>query len=164
MRLLRLFVAALWLAALGLSAAPARAAGSINVALPIWTNRPADRLANLLNRQDCRDDAIASFNVSFLGLSGTNAAFEVWSGAGCDQAANRSNVTAVQNCVRVSPPMMGTINENVQIHFRDMVAPANTTPNDSLDQCNTTQSIGLQTRTLYFVVFDPNTQATIATG
>ena len=162
MRLFRLFIATLWLLTLGLSAAPAHA-GTINVALPSWTKRPGDRLINLLNRQDCLNDAVASFSIQFVGVP--TGAFEVWSGTGCDQAANRQTTTVIQNCVRVSGSVpLSTINQTVTIRFRDMVAVPGTTPNADIAECNSTQSVGLLTRTLYFVVFDANTQATIATG
>jgi hypothetical protein len=161
MRLFRLFVAALGLVAFSFAAVPARA-GTINVSQPQWTGRQPDRLINLLNRRDCLDDVVAKFSIQF--VNQPTGAFEVWSGTGCDQAANRSSTTVVQNCVRVSAMNMGTVNTTVEIHFRDMVAAAGTTPSGDVAECDAVPAVGLQTRTLYFVVFDQNTQMTIATG
>lgn len=162
MRHFRLFVATLWLLTLGLAAAPARAAGSFSVANPIWTHRVADRLSNLLNRRDCTDDAIATFHVTFNSVLA--GAFEVWSGTGCDQATNRSAASTTKTCVRVSAPTMSPITQDVQIHFRDMVATPGADPTGGIEECDAPQSIGLQTRTVYFIVYDMNTLASLATG
>src|SRR5882672_847540 len=105
MRTLRLFVVTLWLAALGLAAAPAHAlgtTGTLTFSPPTWSHRDADRLINQLNRKDCNNDATASFSVSIRGV--TSGAFEVWSGAGCDQAANRIATSVSKTCTRVSAP------------------------------------------------------------
>lgn len=162
MRLFRLFVATLWLAALAFSTAPARAAGTLSFSPPIWTNRAADRLINKFNRKDCLDDATATFSLAIRGAP-TNALFQVWAGTGCDQYANRSPTAVSRTCTLLSGNL-APLDQRVEVHLRDMVATPGSTVSQSIDQCDASTTAGLQTRTLYFVVSDPNTNNSLVTG
>jgi len=66
--------------------------------------------------------------------------------------------------VRVSAPMMSPLTGDVQIHFRDMVATPGADPTGGIEECDAPQSIGLQTRTVYFIVYDQTTLASVATA
>lgn len=162
MRLFRLFVAALWLAALAFSTAPARAAGTLSFSPPIWTNRAADRLINKFNRKDCLDDATATFSLAIRGAP-TNALFQVWAGTGCDQYANRSPTAVSRTCTLLTGDL-APLDQRVEVHLRDMVASPGSTVSQSVEQCDASSTAGLQTRTLYFVVSDPNTNNSLVTG
>src|SRR5205814_9964068 len=109
------------------------------------------------NRQDCLDDAVASFSFKILNANGT---FEVWSGAGCDMYANRSPTAVAKTCVQVFASAASSVGlTRADIHVRDMVnaygspAPNPETPT-SVTACDSAQGVGLQTRTLFFVVFN----------
>src|SRR6186713_2585034 len=102
MRFFRLFVATLCLGALGLSAAPVHAAGTLTLSPPSWTKRAEGRPINVLNRKDCLDGATASFSYSVKGVGTGNGVFEVWSGAGCDNKDNRNNTSGTTTCTRVA--------------------------------------------------------------
>ena len=161
MRFFRLFVATLWLVALGFSAASAHAA-TISVSPPRWENRVAMRLINKFNRKDCLDDAKATFSVSLVGAP-TNALFQVWSGTGCDQYANRSPTAVSRTCTAVTTALAPR-NGNVTINLRDMLAPYGAEVSNSVAQCDASTTAGLQSRALYFVVSDPSTNMTLVTG
>jgi hypothetical protein len=171
MRFFRLFLATLWLVALGFSAAPAHAA-TISVSPPRWANRVADRLINKFNRKDCidgdgtaegiADGAVATFSVSVVGAP-TNALFQVWSGTGCDQYANRSPTAVSRTCTAITEALAPR-NGDVPVHLRDMIAAYGATVDQSATECDASTTAGLQTRSLYFVVSDPTTNATLATG
>jgi hypothetical protein len=161
MRFFRLFVATLWLVALGSSAASAHAA-TISVSPPRWENRAAMRLINKFNRKDCLDDAKATFSVSLVGAP-TNALFQVWSGTGCDQYSNRSPTAVSRTCTAVTSALAPR-NGNVTINLRDMLAPYGAEVSNSAAQCDASTTAGLQSRALYFVVSDPSTNMTLVTG
>jgi hypothetical protein len=162
MRFFRLFVAALWLLALGVSAVPARAAGTISISPPTWKNRADDRLINRFNRKDCLDDAIATFSVSIRNAP-TNALFQVWSGTGCDQYANRSPTAVSNTCTRLTDEL-APLDQTVVLHLRDMLADYGATVDQSASECDASSTAGLQNRSLYFVVSDPSNNMTLATG
>ena len=162
MRFFRLFVAALWLAALAFSTAPARAAGTLSFSPPIWTNRVADRLINKFNRKDCLDDATATFSLAIRGAP-TNAMFQVWAGTSCDNYQNRSPNAISKTCTALTE-VLTPIDQRVTVHLRDMVATPGSDVSNALDQCDDSSTAGLQTRTLYFVVSDPNTNNSLVTG
>ncbi|HEX2872767.1 MAG TPA: hypothetical protein VHP33_16005 [Polyangiaceae bacterium] len=162
MRLFRLFVATLWLAALAFSTAPARAAGTLSFSPPIWTNRAADRLINKFNRKDCLDDATATFSLAIRGAP-TNALFQVWAGTGCDNYANRSPTAVSRTCTLLTGNL-APLDQRVEIHLRDMVATPGSEVSQAVEQCDASTTAGLQTRTLYFVVSDPNTNNSLVTG
>jgi hypothetical protein len=162
MRFFRLFVATLWLVALGVSAVPARAAGTISISPPTWKNRAGDRLINKFNRKDCIDDAIATFSVSIRNAP-TNALFQVWSGTGCDQYANRSPTAVSNTCTRLTGDL-APLDQSVVVHLRDMLASYGATVDQSVGECDASTTAGLQNRTLYFVVSDPSNNMTLVTG
>jgi hypothetical protein len=162
MRFFRLFVASLWLLALGFSALPARAAGTISISPPTWKNRAADRLINKFNRKDCLDDATGTFSVSLLNAP-TNALFQVWAGTSCDQYANRSPTAVTKTCTQLTGDLT-PINQSVVVHLRDMVATSGSTPDASVSECDASTTGGLQNRTLYFVVSDPGTNNSVVSG
>jgi hypothetical protein len=161
MRFFRLFVVTLWLVALGFSAASAHAA-TISVSPPKWENRVAGRLINKFNRKDCLDGAKATFSVSLVGAP-TNALFQIWSGTGCDQYANRSTTAVSRTCTAVTSALAPR-NGNVTINLRDMLAAYGAEVSNSEAQCDSSTTAGLQSRSLYFVVSDPSTNMTLATG
>ena len=162
MRFFRLVLATLWLVALGFTAAPAHAAGTISVSPPTWKNRDPDRLINKFNRKDCLDDATAKFSVSLVGAP-TNALFQVWSGTGCNDYANRSATSVNRTCTAVTGTLTPA-NGDVIIHLRDMLAAYGANVDQSEAECNASTTAGLQSRTLYFVVSDPSNNMTVATG
>jgi hypothetical protein len=173
MRFFRFFLATLWIVGLSVSSLPAHAAGTISVSPPTWSNRVEDRLINKFNRKDCvdgdgtaagiRDGAVARFSVALRGAP-TNALFQVWSGTGCDQYANRSPTAVSRTCTLLTPDPLAPLDQNVTIYLRDMVATYGDTVDHSVEQCDASTTAGLQTRNLYFVVSDPSTNATVATG
>jgi hypothetical protein len=162
MRFFRLVLATLWLVALGLTAAPALAAGIISVSPPTWKNREPDRLINKFNRKDCLDDATAKFSVALTNAP-TNALFQVWSGTGCADYANRSPTSVNRTCTLVTGDL-AVANQEVTIHLRDMLAAFGANVDQSEAECNASTTAGLQTRSLYFVVSDPSSNMTVATG
>jgi hypothetical protein len=157
MRLFRLLLAALCLIVLGVTTTPAQAA-TLNASAPIWSNRVADTLSNQLNRQDCLDNAQAKFSLSIRGAA--TGTFEIWSGSGCDQAANRSNTSTTKTCALVKGGLQ-PLDQEVTISFRDMVKTYGDNSDATEATCDLPQTAGLLTRTLYFVVSDPNTLAPI---
>jgi hypothetical protein len=158
MRFFRLLVATLWLAAFGFSAAPAHAIGTITYSPPSWKNRVDDRPIALLNRRDCLDGAVASFSYSIQGIS--SGAFEVWSGANCDDKNNRTSGGDAKTCARVA---VGSIAETrIELSFREMVKTYGLTEDVGLAGCDMGQGIGKQTRNLFFVVYDLNTLDSLA--
>ena len=86
--------------------------------------------------------------------------FEVWSGAGCDQYANRSPSAVTKTCTLLVGGL-GTIDTILHLHFRDMVAAYGATVTAGKEECDLPQTAGLLTRTIYFVVADPNTNASL---
>jgi hypothetical protein len=165
MRFLRHLVATLCLAALGLSAAPAHALGTLTFSPPTWKyadgrSRPPKRLINVLNRQDCLEDAIASFSYSVKGTTG--GVFEVWSGAGCDKVENRAASSVSKTCARVATG--STVETRIDLHFREMVKTYGETSDVGIAGCDTPQGAGLQTRALFFVVYDLNSNASLVTS
>jgi hypothetical protein len=161
MRFFRLFVAALWLAALAFSTAPARAA-TLTFSPPIWKNRVAERLINKFNRKDCLDDATATFSLAIRGFP-TNASFQVWAGTGCDNYANRSPTAVSKTCTALTD-VLQPVDRSVDVHLRDMVAAPGSQATNAVEQCDASSTAGLQSRTLYFVVSDPNTNNSLNTG
>lgn len=161
MRFFRHFVAALWLAALAFSTAPARA-GTLTFSPPIWENRVADRLINKFNRQDCLDDATATFSLAIRGFP-TNAMFQVWAGTGCDNYSNRSPTAVSKTCTALTD-VLQPADRSIEVHLRDMVAAPGSEASNAIEQCDASSTAGLQTRTLYFVVSDPNNNNSLNTG
>jgi len=161
MRHLRHLLALLCLAVLGVLTSPARAA-TITSSQPIWKNRVSGRLINQLNRRDCLDDAKATFSLAIRGAP--NAAFEIWAGNGCDQYTNRSATSASKTCTRVSQDTLTPLDQSVVVSFRDMVKPYSNDAAATDATCDEPQTAGLLTRTLYFIVFDPNANSTLATA
>jgi hypothetical protein len=161
MRLLRLLVATLCLASLGLTAAPAHAAGTLSFSPLQWQGRPSDRLSNVLNREDCLADRVATTTLSIRGIP--SGKFEVWVGSGCDNSTNRVATSTTRTCARVVGDK-NPIDQSLTIHFRDLIKPYGM-DDEATDEsvCNTTQTAGLLTRTLYFVVYDPTTNASLLT-
>jgi hypothetical protein len=162
MRLFRCLSAALCLAAVGASTLPAHA-GTITVTIPTWTNRDKGSIVNKFNREDCLKDATATFGVTFAATP-NNAVLEVWSGSGCDAYMNRSSTSSTKTCVQVVSGQLAPINQTITVHLRDMVAAYGTTGDQSIDQCDDSTTAGLQNRSLYFVVADPSSNATVSTG
>src|SRR3954471_9200089 len=159
MRFFRLFIAVLCLATFGLSAAPAHALGTLTFAPPQWKGRAGDRLINVLNRQDCLNDATATFSYAVKGAS--SGVFEVWSGVACDVAANRSPTAVTRTCVKVTT---GSITEfSVEVHVPDMVKSYSTTSDAPAgpEACDTVNGAGLQARNLFFVVYNPQDQTSL---
>jgi hypothetical protein len=160
MRFFRFFVATLWLAAVGFSAAPAHAIGTITYSPPKWENRTDGRPIALLNRKDCLDGAVASFSYSIQGIS--SGAFEVWSGANCDDKNNRTSGGDAKTCARVA---VGSIAETrIELSFREMVKTYGLTEDVGIAGCDMGQGLGKQTRNLFFVVYDLNTLDSLATA
>jgi len=160
MRFFRLLVATLCLGASGLSAAPAHALGTLTFSPPKWSNRVADRPLNVLNRKDCLDDAVASFSYSVKGTTG--GVFEVWSGAGCDKNENRAASSVSKTCARVATG--STVETRIDLHFREMVKTYGETSDVGIAGCDTPQGAGLQTRALFFVVYDLNSNMSLVTS
>lgn len=161
MRFFRLLVASLCLVGLGLSAAPAHAAGTFTLSPPTWTKRAEDRPINFLNRKDCLDGATASFSYKVTGLGTNNGVFEVWSGAGCESKDNRNN-TATTTCARVK--VGSTAETRIELNFQEMVKAYGQTADVGIDACDTPQGAGKQNRSLYFVIYDQNNFASLATS
>jgi hypothetical protein len=161
MRFFRLFVATLWLIALGFSAVPAHAA-TLSISPPRWEKRDSGRLINKFNRKDCLDGAKATFSVSLVGAP-ANALFQVWSGTGCDNYANRST-TAISNTCTAVTAGLAPVSGDVVVNLRDMVAGFGKEVSNAEEQCDATTTASLQTRNLYFVVSDPSTNMTLVTG
>jgi len=162
MRFFRLFVAALWLVGFGLCATPALALGTLTFSPPIWSNRDANRPLNVLNRKDCTngDGAVATFSYSVKNAPG--GVFEVWSGAGCDNKDNRSASALTKTCARVATGSV--VETSIQLNFRDMIKAYGSTTDAGPEACDTPQGAGLQVRTLFFVVYDQGTFASLVTS
>jgi len=162
MRFFRHLVATLCLGALGLSAAPAHAAGTLTLSPPSWTNRVENRPVNVLNREDCLSGATASFSYKINGIGTANGVFEVWSGAGCDNKDTRNNTTNGTTCTRVK--VGSTTETRIDLNFQEMVKAYGLTTDAGIDACDTPQSPGTQNRSLYFVLYDQNSFAPLATS
>lgn len=162
MRFFRHLVATLCLGAFGLSAVPAHAAGTLTLSPPQWTKRVDGRPINVLNRQDCLDGATASFSYKVSGLGTGNGVFEVWSGAGCDNKDSRNNTTTGTTCTRVK--VGSTAETRIDLNFQEMVKAYGLTEDAGVDACDTPQGAGTQNRSLYFVLYDQNTFASLATS
>lgn len=155
MRFFRLFVATLLLVGTWLSAMPAQAAGTITFALPTWSNRAGtNRKIDVLNRQDCLNDATATFSVTVRSVS-SNAQLEVWAGTGCETLANRTGTT--KTCVQVSAGGTAANVRTVVARLQDMVKPYGSTDTGTAASCDLEASTGLTSRNLYFVVYNTGT-------
>ena len=157
MRFLRLLVVTLALAAFSLQARPAHAAivtGTLTYSPPIWTKKSGERATTLINRQDCLDDAYATFSVKILNAVGN---FEVWSGENCDMVANRSPTAtgSVKTCVKVFSASYSE--KSAAIHVRDMVnAYTSTTFPADVTACDSMPGFGAISRSLFFLVVNPS--------
>jgi hypothetical protein len=166
MSLFRVFVVSILLAGIGLSARPARAA-TVTWGLPTWENREGTNLRlDLLNRQDCLNDAIATFAVSVVGAS-SSAVLELWAGTNCDTLANRTGSGAAKTCTQLTNSVsayniVGSL--PVKVRFQDMVKPFDAAGDGTAATCDLEKSSGLVTRTLYFVVYDSGSTESQATG
>jgi hypothetical protein len=166
MSLCRVFVVSILLAGIGLSARPARAA-TVTWGLPTWENREGTNLRlDLLNRQDCLNDAIATFAVSVVGAS-SSAVLELWAGTNCDTLANRTGSGAAKTCTQLTSSVsafniVGSL--PVKVRFQDMVKPFDAAGDGTAATCDLEKSSGLVTRTLYFVVYNSGSTASEASG
>lgn len=161
MRLFRFFLTALLLAGFGLTALPA-AAGTLTWGNPTWANRQGtNRRIDILNRQDCLDDATASFSVQILGVS-TSAVLEVWAGTNCDNIANRTGSGGTKTCVQVTEgrsAITSTTSVVIQARLQSMVMPYTSSGADAgtVESCDLEASPGLVPRSLFFVVYNTGT-------
>jgi hypothetical protein len=162
MRLLRLLVAALCLATLAVTV-PAHALGTLTVSTtaPMWTGRTqTDRKLDIINRQDCLDDATISFQATFGNNPG--GAFEVWAGTSCETTSARMPTTAT--CVKVFSGSSGT-NQTVTVRVQGLVRATSDDPTNAAagtkSACDATQSTSLSTRVLHFLVFDPGSNMSL---
>ena len=162
MRFFRHLVATLCLGALGLSAAPAHAAGTLTLSPPSWTKRVEGRPINVLNRDDCLRGATASFSYKINGIGTSNGIFEVWSGAGCDNKDTRNNTTAGTTCTRVK--VGSTTETRIDLNFQEMVKAYGLTEDAGIDACDTPQSAGTQNRSLYFVLYSSSDFSPLVTS
>src|SRR5829696_2378969 len=102
MSLFRLFVATIVLVGIGLTALPARAAAVVNWGLPVWKNREGtNRRIDVLNRQDCLNDATATFSVTVTGAT-SSSVLELWAGSSCDTIANRTGSGGTKTCTQLT--------------------------------------------------------------
>jgi hypothetical protein len=165
MRLFRLFVATFCLATFWLSATPVYAAGTLTFSPLRWGPRSGkDRLINVLNRQDCLDDVVATSVVQVRGVPTSGVQFEIWAGSGCDQQTNRAPASTTRTCSKVKGDL-AILDQTIEIKMRDLIKPFGTdTPATDASVCDTATSTGLISRTLYFVIFDSTTFASAITG
>lgn len=159
MRPSRLFQAALLVVGLALSARPATAA-TLKWFPPTWANREGtNRRIDVLNRQDCLDNATATFGVQVLGAS-SSAVLEVWAGTNCDNLANRTGSGGTKTCVQVTAGVNAVSNPTeVKARLQDMVLPYDSTGVDTgtAASCDLEPSPGLVPRSLFFVVYNTGT-------
>lgn len=152
MQFLRPLVTALALVALGSLARPA--AAQLAIGTPDWPNQAQrnGRSTKEINREDCLVDAKIDFDTTFSGTVSGN--FELWAGAGCEDAMKRAGDAT--GCVKVgdgSNP--GTM---VTVSVRDLVKKAGDTAATSEETCNTDHGEGVQTRTLFFLVINASSE------
>jgi hypothetical protein len=165
MRPLRLLVAPLCLATLGLATKPANAqqTGTLTVSNILWKDRPNKTLmSNTLNRDDCLADVKGTVSVAIRNVP-TAVTFELWSGTGCDQQANRAPTSVSRTCAKVrSNP--SAVSQELEISFRDLIKPygADETPAGP-EVCEQDVANGLISRTLTYIIIDNAYTSKIAT-
>jgi len=163
MRLFRLFLATVLLASFWLTALPARA-GTVTWSPPVWSNRQGtNRKVDLLNRQDCLNDATVQFSVTVAAVS-SGAVLELWVGTGCDTQANRN--PANKQCVQVTTGMTANtaLKTVVTARFQDMIKPYGSTDTGTAASCDLETSTGQVTRSLFFVVYNSGSTMAEAMG
>lgn len=164
MRFLRLLIAALCLAMLGLVTAPAHAIGTLSISTPIWENRDqTDRKLDVINRRDCLDeDALITFQVTFGNAPG--GAFEVWSGTGCEAYTARSGTSPT--CVKVFAGN-SNVNQKVSVRVQSIVRAASDDFNNAAagtaTACDASNSTSQSSRSLFFVVYDTGNNMSLIT-
>lgn len=165
MRSLRLLLAALCLATLGLFTAPAFAIGTLTFANPIWENRDqADRKLNVINRADCLDkDALITFQVTIANPPG--GAFEIWSGTGCDNYMARSGTSPT--CVKAFAGN-GNGNQTVSVRVQSIIRATTDDFNNAAagdaTACDASNSTSQSSRALFFVVYNAGNNMSLITS
>ncbi|HVY32392.1 MAG TPA: hypothetical protein VHB79_37905 [Polyangiaceae bacterium] len=167
MRFLRLLVAALCLATLGLLTAPAQALGLGTVtisAAPIWLDRSqADRKLDVINRRDCLDDAKITFTATIANAPG--GAFEVWSGAGCDAYTARSGTSPT--CVKVFTGITNatqTVTVRVQSIIRPTSEDFSNPAAGTAATCDAINSTSQASRALFFIDYNVGDNSSLITS
>jgi len=158
MRPSRLFVAATLIAGSGLTALPA-AAGTLTWAPPQWANREGtNRRIDILNRQDCLNDATVTFSIQIRNVS-SSAVIELWAGTSCDNLANRTGSGGTKTCVQVTAGQSAVTTTSVKARLQSMVMPYSSTGVDAgtTESCDLEPSPGLVPRSLFFVVYNTGT-------
>jgi hypothetical protein len=153
----RFFFATALLAGSALTALPA-AAGTLTWSPPQWEKREGDnRRIDVLNRQDCLNDATVTFSIQVRGVS-TSAVLELWAGTNCDNLANRTT-SGTKTCVQVTSGQSAVTTTTVKARLQDMVLPYTTSGvgNGTKESCDLETSPGLVPRSLFFVVYNSGT-------
>lgn len=158
MRPFRHCLATALLAGSGLTALPA-AAGTLTWSPPRWENREGtNRRVDILNREDCLNDAKVNFSVLIRGVS-SSAILELWAGTNCENIANRTGSGGTKTCVQVTSGQSALTTTNVVARLQNMVLPYSTSGIDTgtAASCDLETSTGLVPRTLFFVVYNTGT-------
>ncbi|MDF3067754.1 MAG: putative secreted protein [Polyangiaceae bacterium] len=167
MRLHRLLVALLCLATLGLTAAPAAAqtvgTGTLTVSNILWKDRPNQNLmSNQLNRADCLADVKATVTAAVRNVPASGNTFEIWSGTGCDQQANRAPTSVSRTCSKVKS-VGNPVDQTIEIAYRDLIKPYGDDSPATAAVCDQNVATGLITRTLYYIIINSSFNSVIAT-
>jgi hypothetical protein len=148
----RPLVAALALVALGLLVRPA--AAQLVIGPPDWS-ADRGRALDLINREDCLGEATIDFDTDFTDTVPGN--FELWAGAGCNDATKRAGDAT--GCVKVADG--SNPGEKVTIRPRDLVKKAGDNDAATVEDCDADHGEGILTRTLFFLVIDGNGEASV---
>jgi hypothetical protein len=163
MGLLRFCLAALLLLAAMLKVTTAQAAGTLTLGAVNWVEGREDRLAKQINREDCVNNNTLDIGYTYSGAQGY--VFELWAGAGCDQAGARTGSGSVRTCVQVGTASLS--NRAVEVKAADLVKDISVTtfPADTATACNPTTAVsGFENRVLFLVIYDPSSMAAVATA
>jgi hypothetical protein len=141
----RPLVTALALVALGSLARPA--AAQLAIGTPDWNTDRNNRQIDEINREDCLADAEITFDTDF--QSTVSGSFQLWAGAGCEDATKRTEGTG---CVKVGEG--SNPGEEVTVRVQNLVKKTGDNTEGTDATCDIDHGDGIQTRTLFFLVID----------
>ncbi|HKY37899.1 MAG TPA: hypothetical protein VJN18_18280 [Polyangiaceae bacterium] len=141
----RPLLAALALVALGSLARPA--AAQLAIGVPDWNTDRGNRKTNRINREDCLANAEITFDTDF--QSTVSGSFQLWAGAGCEDATKRTEGTG---CVKVGEG--SNPGEEVTVRVQNLVKKTGDTAEGTDATCDIDHGDGIQARTLFFLVID----------